>query len=271
MTTTTGTTLFGSRLSPFVEKVVRALQLKRIPYTLVEPRSPLDFRRWNPRAGKMPVLELDGQREYDSTFILRRLDAVVPAPGLYAADPSTAARQRFLEDWSDEALYWYGMALRWCDANAADTAAQVAATLPVPALAHPLLRLVLRRQIGGQAWAQGLVRLPRAHPGRARPPARRAARLARRHPVLLRPAAERRGSGDHGAVPHVAERTHAARRRTDRHAPAARGLRAAGRRRHPGRVVGCGRPVRVCRAPASRCARWCSSRRCCARRCRGGA
>jgi glutathione S-transferase len=162
MTTTTGTTLFGSRLSPFVEKVVRALQLKRIPYTLVEPRSPLDFRRWNPRAGKMPVLELDGQREYDSTFILRRLDAVVPAPGLYAADPSTAARQRFLEDWSDEALYWYGMALRWCDANAADTAAQVAATLPVPALAHPLLRLVLRRQIGGQAWAQGLVRLPRA-------------------------------------------------------------------------------------------------------------
>jgi glutathione S-transferase len=154
--------LFGSRLSPFVEKVVRALQLKRIPYTLVEPRSPLDFRRWNPRAGKMPVLELDGQREYDSTFILRRLDAVVPAPGLYAADPSTAARQRFLEDWSDEALYWYGMALRWCDANAADTAAQVAATLPVPALAHPLLRLVLRRQIGGQAWAQGLVRLPRA-------------------------------------------------------------------------------------------------------------
>jgi glutathione S-transferase len=152
--------LFGSRLSPFVDKVVRALHVKRVAYTLVEPRSPLDFRRWNPRAGKMPVLELDGQREYDSTFILRRLDAVVPAPALYATDPATAARQRFLEDWSDEALYWYGMGLRWCDANADATATQVAATLPAPALARPLLRLVLRRQIGGQAWAQGLVRLP---------------------------------------------------------------------------------------------------------------
>jgi glutathione S-transferase len=152
--------LFGSLLSPFVGKVVRALHLKRIPFTLVEPRSPLDFRRWNPRTGKMPVLELDGTREYDSTFILRRLDALVPQPALYAADPAVAARQRFLEDWSDEALYWYGMALRWCDANAGATAEQVAATLPVPAVARPLLRPVLQWQIGSQAQAQGLVRLP---------------------------------------------------------------------------------------------------------------
>jgi hypothetical protein len=44
MTTTTGTTLFGSRLSPFVEKVVRALHLKGVAFTLVEPRSPGDLQ-----------------------------------------------------------------------------------------------------------------------------------------------------------------------------------------------------------------------------------
>jgi glutathione S-transferase len=121
----------------------------------------MDFGRWNPQTGKMPVLEMAGVREYDSTFILRRLDALVAAPPLYATDdPATAARQRFVEDWSDESLYWYGMALRWIDANAAATAEQVAATLPLPAIALPLVARVLRWQIGSQARAQGLVRLP---------------------------------------------------------------------------------------------------------------
>jgi glutathione S-transferase len=152
--------LFGSPISPFVDKVARALRVKRVPYTLREPQTPLDLGRWNPRTRKMPVLEIAGEREYDSTFILRRLDLRVPEPPLYAADPPTAARQRFLEDWSDESLYWYGMALRWCEANAVATADQIAATLPVPALVRPLLRPVLRWQIGSQAHSQGLGRLP---------------------------------------------------------------------------------------------------------------
>ena len=40
--------LFGSRLSPFVEKVVRGLVLKRIQFKLVDVTSPRDFKRWNP-------------------------------------------------------------------------------------------------------------------------------------------------------------------------------------------------------------------------------
>jgi glutathione S-transferase len=139
---------------------MRALRLKGVPFTLVEPRSPLDFRRWNPQTAKMPVLEMEGRREYDSTFILRWLDEVIPAPRLEAQDPDAAARQRFVEDWSDESLYWYAMALRWTPANADATADQVLATLPLPTGLHPLLRPVLRWQIGGQAAAQGLQRLP---------------------------------------------------------------------------------------------------------------
>jgi glutathione S-transferase len=155
-------TLFGSRLSPFVEKVARALALKGLDFSLVEPQSPRDFARWNPQTGKMPVLEIGGERVWDSTRILARLDELRPDPPLYDPAPDTAARQRFVEDWSDESLYWYVMGLRWSDVNASASAAQVAATLPVPAAVRALVRPLLRRRIGGQARAQGLQRLPLA-------------------------------------------------------------------------------------------------------------
>ena len=47
-------TVYGSRLSPFVEKVVRGLLLKGVGFELVEPRSPTDLRRWNPQTGEGP-------------------------------------------------------------------------------------------------------------------------------------------------------------------------------------------------------------------------
>jgi glutathione S-transferase len=152
--------VFGTRLSPFVEKVVRAVTLKGLAYTLVPVKSPLDFKRWNPQTGKMPVLDIDGERTYDSTLILRVLDARVPEPPLVDADPQVAARQRFLEDWSDEALYWYGMALRWADVNADATVAQVVGSVPLPSFVRPLFGMIFRRQASAQAHAQGLARLP---------------------------------------------------------------------------------------------------------------
>ncbi len=150
--------LFGSRLSPFVEKVARALQWKRLPFRLVLPSGPGDLGRWNPRTGKMPVLDVDGRRSYDSSRIVRILDGVKSDHGLFSDDPSVARRQSFVEDWSDESLYWYAMAFRWTPANAAATRAQLMASLP--AVWRPLAALVLPRQILAQARAQGLARLP---------------------------------------------------------------------------------------------------------------
>lgn len=150
--------LFGSRVSPFVEKVARALALKELGFELAEPRGPMDLRRWNPQTGKMPVLELDGERIYDSTLILRELDRRFPDPPLVSSDPKLAAAQRQMEDWADEALYWYFMAVRWSDANAAATTAQITAGL-LPFF-RPVARLILPRRIGGMAAAQGLGRLP---------------------------------------------------------------------------------------------------------------
>lgn len=150
--------LFGSRLSPFVEKVVRALALKKLDFEPVDPRSPLEFRRWSPQTGKMPVLEIDGERFFDSTLILRELECRVPEPPLFSADPKRAAAQRQLEDWADEALYWYFMAVRWTDANAAATTASITAPL-YPAF-RPIARLILPRRIRAMVHAQGLGRLP---------------------------------------------------------------------------------------------------------------
>jgi glutathione S-transferase len=150
--------LFGTRLSPFVEKVVRALCLKRIPFDLVEAKSPSDFAKWNPQTRKMPSAEIGGERVIDSTFILRRLEAVKPDPALFAKDPAAAASQRLLEDWADESLYWLRMAILWSEPRRATDA--ILSTLPIPRLFHPLMRPILTRQIGGQTKAQGFGRLP---------------------------------------------------------------------------------------------------------------
>lgn len=151
-------TLFGTRISPFVEKVARALALKGIEFRTRDVKSPGDLKRWNPTTGKMPVLELDGERLYDSSFILRRLDERQPEPPLFSEDSGIAAQQRLLEDWCDESLYWHVMASRWSGRNRAATTAQITAGLPAPL--RPLAGLLLRRQLGGASWAQGLGRLP---------------------------------------------------------------------------------------------------------------
>jgi len=152
------TTVYGTRLSPFVEKVVRGLQLKGVPYELVEPKSPTDLRKWNPQTGKMPVVEFDGEKVIDSTFILRRLDELVPAPPLFADDPLVAANQRQLEDWADESLYWYVMAFFWTPKNS--TAVANRNLSMVPSFLRPLVVPVMRRQITRMVQAQGLGRLP---------------------------------------------------------------------------------------------------------------
>jgi glutathione S-transferase len=149
--------LHGSRVSPFVEKVWRALRWKRLAFEL-PPFDPLALRRVSRATGKMPVLVVDGEPVHDSTFILRRLDALQPDPPLYTADRELAAAQRMVEDWADEALYWNVMALRWTPAHRAATTAQIVAGLPLPmALVG---RLVLPRSIVAMCRAQGMGRLP---------------------------------------------------------------------------------------------------------------
>lgn len=103
--------LYGPRPAPFTEKVVRGLRLKGLEFELREPRSPEDYRRWNPETGLLPLVDLDGERVHDSTAILLRLDELYPEPPLLSFEPRTRAAQLNLEQWVDESFLFYW--LRW--------------------------------------------------------------------------------------------------------------------------------------------------------------
>lgn len=97
--------------SPFAIKVQRILQYKRLPFK-VEEVGWLEREQLLPRLSasrKLPVLEYDGERLEDSTVIAHALEARHPEPPLIPADRLLAARCHFLEEWADEALYWYGL------------------------------------------------------------------------------------------------------------------------------------------------------------------
>jgi glutathione S-transferase len=119
----------------------------------------LDLRRNNPMTGKMPVLDLEGRRVFDSTLILQALDEFTPDPPLLSAHLQVAAQQRLLEDWADESLYWYGMALRWT-VPANTTRALQRLTENAPPIFRPLLKLMVPRLLRSQVRAQGTGRLP---------------------------------------------------------------------------------------------------------------
>ncbi|MBW2271869.1 MAG: glutathione S-transferase family protein [Deltaproteobacteria bacterium] len=150
--------LYGTRLSPYVEKVARAIELKGQPFEVVSPRSPLELKRLNPQTSKMPVVDFDAERFYDSTFILRELETRYPQPPLLDSGSNCAAAQRLLEDWCDESLYWHVMALRACERNAAATVQQVAGVLAP--WARPVAKAVIPRQLAAMTRAQGFGRLP---------------------------------------------------------------------------------------------------------------
>ena len=97
--------------SPFAIKVQRILQYKRLPFE-VEEVGWLERAQRLPELSasrKLPVLNYDGEQIEDSTVIAHELEARHPIPPLVPADPLLAARCHFLEEWADEALYWYGL------------------------------------------------------------------------------------------------------------------------------------------------------------------
>jgi len=104
-------TLFGPVGAPIVEKVARGLALKGLAYTLREPTTSEDYYRWSPETGRLPVIDIDGERTHDSTQSLLRIDHLYPLPPLFARDPRTASLQRRMVVWADESYVWYWM--RW--------------------------------------------------------------------------------------------------------------------------------------------------------------
>ncbi len=99
--------VYGPRRNPYVDKVLRAIALKKLEHRLLEPAGPEDYRRWNPETGMLPVADLAERRVADSHRILDVLDERWPEPPLLSADPKTAAAQRNLEKWASETFLFY--------------------------------------------------------------------------------------------------------------------------------------------------------------------
>lgn len=149
-------------MSPFCDKIRRALNWKRVPYETREVpllEAVTVYPRKVNRIGKVPALEVDGEVVADSTDIAYWLEERWPERPLLPRDPVERALCHFLEDWADESLYFYEMRLRFTFApNRARNLARLLAH-DAPAM-RPLLSPVAARTVRKQCEAQGVGRKP---------------------------------------------------------------------------------------------------------------
>lgn len=105
--------LYQFRISPFCDKVRRAMRLKGLDWDIVEVPivPPGKYRRISP-TGKFPAVDFGGIVIVDSTDIIVHLDSIVAEPRLIPADPRDRAEALILEDWADESLYFFDLTMR---------------------------------------------------------------------------------------------------------------------------------------------------------------
>lgn len=100
------TLVVGNYLSPYVRKVLVALEMKGVAYT-IDPITPFygndDFARISPLR-RIPVLIDDAVTLSDSTVICEYLDERYPVAPLLPADPADRARARWLEEYADSRM-----------------------------------------------------------------------------------------------------------------------------------------------------------------------
>ena len=106
-------TLYQYELSPYADKVRRVMRLKGLEYATVETpvSKPGKYKSISP-TGKFPALVHDGQTIVDSSDIVRHLEAAFPDVKVAPDDARDAAFATILEDWADEALYFYDLTMR---------------------------------------------------------------------------------------------------------------------------------------------------------------
>ncbi|MDX6670008.1 MAG: glutathione S-transferase [Solirubrobacteraceae bacterium] len=125
------------------ETVKRAMEMKGIPYKLVELPPPLHAPIQRLLFGErtVPALRLNGEKLSGSRRILRRLEELRPDPPLFPADAGARARQDEAESWGDEVFQPIARRLLW-HAMRRNPGAMVSysehAKVPLPA---PMIRM----------------------------------------------------------------------------------------------------------------------------------
>lgn len=150
-------TLYQYEISPYCDKVRRALHYKSLAYDIVEVliSQPGKHKAVSP-TGKFPALVDGATTIVDSTEILKHLESLAP-PSLTPAAPRDAALAVILEDWADESLYFYDLTMRGWPQNRAAFLDDLLRHEP-PGLKRRLLARVIPGALGKVARTQGLGR-----------------------------------------------------------------------------------------------------------------
>ena len=96
--------LFETQTSMFCEKVRVVLRMKNIPYEVVDVRNDRQPLIDYSGGRKVPVMDHNGERVIDSTFICAFLEERYPQATIYPGSASDKGLCLMLEDWADEVL-----------------------------------------------------------------------------------------------------------------------------------------------------------------------
>lgn len=149
-------------ISPFCGKVRRILEAKDISYQKKNYNGalvPLAAKLTG--VGKLPVLDIHGERIFDSGRIARYLEKSFPDRArLIPASDRQIAEMVIYEDWAGSSLYWYNVyfRLKYDDAWT-KTAAHFSHGRPV--YEKLAVNLVGRKKFMKQLGSQGLGRYPK--------------------------------------------------------------------------------------------------------------
>jgi glutathione S-transferase len=123
----------------------RALQLKGLPYKIVEFPPPMHMALMKVMFGErtVPALKVNGEKITGSRAILRRLDELRPEPPLLPADPAERAKVEEAEAWGDEVLQGLVRRVLWPTFKAHPEAmATFSDGSKLPAIPVPVLKLI---------------------------------------------------------------------------------------------------------------------------------
>jgi glutathione S-transferase len=125
--------------------VERALQLKGIPYKLVEFPPPMHMAAMKLLFGErtVPAIKIGGEKLTGSRAILRHLDELQPEPALLPADDAERAKVEEAEAWGDEVLQSLVRRVLWPTFKAHPEAmATYSAGSKLPPVPVPVLKLI---------------------------------------------------------------------------------------------------------------------------------
>ena len=101
-------------VSPPCVRVEMALRRCGAEYRTKDVRSRADARKYSV-TGRLPMLEIDGQRISDSIEILDELERRFPDSGLSPDDEAARLQDRLWEHYFNDHVYYVGFYLRWVD------------------------------------------------------------------------------------------------------------------------------------------------------------